>query len=88
MEESSKFLLEILERECLKAGPHSISEPTITISTTITVSTIKTTVSVISTQKADWELAIENMAAQNSQFQEETRNNQRNNSASIKNLEF
>src|SRR3954464_12786199 len=38
-------------------------------------------------RKADWELAIEKMAAQSSQFQEETRINFRNTGASIKNLE-
>ncbi|XP_050920163.1 uncharacterized protein LOC127137785 [Lathyrus oleraceus] len=38
--------------------------------------------------KADWELAIEKMAAQSSQFQEETRSNLKNTSASIKNLEI
>ena len=32
-------------------------------------------------------MAIENMAAQNIQFQEETRNNHKNTSASIKNIE-
>ncbi|XP_050890469.1 uncharacterized protein LOC127095883 [Lathyrus oleraceus] len=39
-------------------------------------------------RKADWELAIEKMAAQSSQFQEETRSNLKNTSASIKNLEI
>src|SRR3954463_9544232 len=39
-------------------------------------------------KKEDWEIAIEKMAAQNSQFQEETRSNLRNTSASIKNLEI
>ena len=38
-------------------------------------------------KKADWELAIEKMAAHNIQFQDETRNNHKNTSASIKNLE-
>ncbi|XP_050919594.1 uncharacterized protein LOC127137152 [Lathyrus oleraceus] len=38
-------------------------------------------------RKADWEIAIEKMAAQSSQFQEETRSNLRNTGASIKNLE-
>src|SRR3954463_9665305 len=38
-------------------------------------------------KKADWEIAMEIMAAQNSQFQEETRTNLRNTTASIKNLE-
>src|SRR4051812_8466255 len=38
-------------------------------------------------KKADWEIAIEIMAAQNSQFQEETRTNLRNTTTSIKNLE-
>src|SRR3954471_9902846 len=38
-------------------------------------------------QKAEWELAIERLAGQCSQFQEETRNNHRNTTASIKNLE-
>ena len=39
-------------------------------------------------RKADWEIAIEKMAAQGSQFQEETRSNFRNTSSSIKNLEI
>ncbi|XP_058768708.1 uncharacterized protein LOC131642482 [Vicia villosa] len=39
-------------------------------------------------RKADWEIAIEKMAAQSSQFQEETRSNFRNTGASIKNLEI
>ncbi|XP_050896632.1 uncharacterized protein LOC127103410 [Lathyrus oleraceus] len=39
-------------------------------------------------RKADWELAIEKMAAQSSQFQEETRSNLKNTGASIKNLEI
>ncbi|XP_058764184.1 uncharacterized protein LOC131637603 [Vicia villosa] len=39
-------------------------------------------------KKADWEIAIEKMAVQNVKFQEETRNNQRNTNASIKNLEL
>ncbi|XP_058784400.1 uncharacterized protein LOC131659192 [Vicia villosa] len=39
-------------------------------------------------KKAEWEIAIEKMAAQNSQFQEETRSNLRNTGASIKNLEI
>src|SRR4051812_32906706 len=39
------------------------------------------------TQKAEWEVAIERLAGQCSQFQEETRNNHRNTTASIKNLE-
>src|SRR4051812_17088077 len=39
-------------------------------------------------QKAEWEVAIERLAGQCSQFQEETRNNHRNTSASIKNLEI
>src|SRR3954465_7457696 len=39
------------------------------------------------TQKAEWEVAIERLVGQCSQFQEETRNNHRNTSASIKNLE-
>ncbi|XP_050896324.1 uncharacterized protein LOC127103074 [Lathyrus oleraceus] len=38
-------------------------------------------------RKVDWEIAIEKMAAQSSQFQEETRSNLRNTGASIKNLE-
>src|SRR3954470_24668049 len=38
-------------------------------------------------RKADWEIAIEKMAAQSSQFQEETRSNFRNTGTSIKNLE-
>ena len=38
-------------------------------------------------RKADWEIAIEKMVAQSSQFQEETRSNLRNTGASIKNLE-
>ncbi|XP_050889141.1 uncharacterized protein LOC127094341 [Lathyrus oleraceus] len=38
-------------------------------------------------RKTDWEIAIEKMAAQSSQFQEETRSNLRNTGASIKNLE-
>src|SRR3954468_23906789 len=38
-------------------------------------------------QKAEWEEAIERLVGQCSQFQEETRNNQRNTTASIKNLE-
>src|SRR3954465_4478566 len=38
-------------------------------------------------QKAEWEVAIERLAGQCSQFQEETRNNHRNTAASIKNLE-
>src|SRR3954468_23698324 len=38
-------------------------------------------------KKADWEIAIEILAAQNSQFQEETRTNLWNTTASIKNLE-
>ncbi|XP_050918987.1 50 kDa gamma-zein-like [Lathyrus oleraceus] len=38
-------------------------------------------------RKADWELSIKKMAAQSSQFQEETRSNLRNIGASIKNLE-
>ena len=38
-------------------------------------------------KKADWEIAIEKMAAQNMQFEEETRNNQKNTTASLKNLE-
>src|SRR3954465_2521427 len=38
-------------------------------------------------QKAEWEVAIERLAGQCSQFQEETRNNHRNTTASIKNLE-
>src|SRR3954467_9718440 len=39
-------------------------------------------------RKADWEITIEKMAAQGSQFQEETRSNFRNTGASIKNLEI
>ncbi|XP_050898002.1 uncharacterized protein LOC127104905 [Lathyrus oleraceus] len=39
-------------------------------------------------RKVDWELAIEKMAAQSSQFQEETRSNLKNTGASIKNLEI
>ncbi|XP_050917630.1 uncharacterized protein LOC127132709 [Lathyrus oleraceus] len=39
-------------------------------------------------KKADWEIAIEKMATQVMQFQEETRNNQKNTNASIKNLEI
>ncbi|XP_050890074.1 uncharacterized protein LOC127095423 [Lathyrus oleraceus] len=39
-------------------------------------------------RKADWELSIEKMAAQSSQFQEETRSNLKNTGASIKNLEI
>src|SRR3954468_9380079 len=39
------------------------------------------------TEKAEWEVAIERLVGQCSQFQEETRNNHRNTSASIKNLE-
>ncbi|XP_058759522.1 uncharacterized protein LOC131632813 [Vicia villosa] len=39
-------------------------------------------------RKADWEIAIEKMAAQSSQFQEETRSNFRNTGASIKILEI
>src|SRR3954471_16116680 len=39
------------------------------------------------TQKAEWEVAIERLAGQCSQFQEETRNNHKNTSTSIKNLE-
>src|SRR3954463_3857588 len=39
-------------------------------------------------RKADWEIAIEKMAAHSSQFQEETRSNFRNTGASIKNLEI
>ncbi|XP_058746143.1 uncharacterized protein LOC131619017 [Vicia villosa] len=39
-------------------------------------------------RKADWEIAIEKMAAQSSQFQEETRSNFRNTGSSIKNLEI
>src|SRR3954469_17912320 len=38
-------------------------------------------------QKAEWEVAIERLAGQCSQFQEETRNNHRNTTTSIKNLE-
>ncbi|XP_050908714.1 uncharacterized protein LOC127122417 [Lathyrus oleraceus] len=38
-------------------------------------------------KKADWEIAIERMAAHNVQFQEETRNNKKNTTTSIKNLE-
>ncbi|XP_050876290.1 uncharacterized protein LOC127079991 [Lathyrus oleraceus] len=38
-------------------------------------------------KKADWEIAIERMAAHNVQFQEETCNNQKNSTSSIKNLE-
>ncbi|XP_050889466.1 uncharacterized protein LOC127094715 [Lathyrus oleraceus] len=38
-------------------------------------------------RKADWEIAIEKMAAQSSQFHEVTRSNLRNTGASIKNLE-
>ena len=38
-------------------------------------------------KKADWEIAIEKMAAQNMQFEEETRNNQKNTTASLRNLE-
>src|SRR3954471_19877889 len=38
-------------------------------------------------RKAEWKIAIEKMAAQSSQFQEETRSNLRNTGASIKNLE-
>lgn len=38
-------------------------------------------------KKADWEIAIEKMAAHNIQFQDETRNNHKNTTASIKNLE-
>ncbi|XP_050909268.1 uncharacterized protein LOC127123046 [Lathyrus oleraceus] len=38
-------------------------------------------------KKADWEIAIERMEAHNGQFQEETRNNQKNTTTSIKNLE-
>src|SRR3954468_19191756 len=38
-------------------------------------------------QKAEWEVAIERLVGQCSQFQEETRNNQRNTTTSIKNLE-
>ena len=37
------------------------------------------------TRKADWEIAIEKMAAQSSQFQEETRSNLKNTGDSIKN---
>jgi hypothetical protein len=39
-------------------------------------------------KKADWEITIEKMAAHNIQFQEETRNNQKNTTTSIKNLEI
>src|SRR3954471_21271793 len=39
------------------------------------------------TQKAEWEVAIERLAGLCSQFQEETRNNHRNTTTSIKNLE-
>ncbi|XP_058774457.1 uncharacterized protein LOC131648745 [Vicia villosa] len=39
-------------------------------------------------RKADWEIAIEKIAAQSSQFQEETRSNFRNTGASIKDLEI
>ncbi|XP_050875745.1 uncharacterized protein LOC127079407 [Lathyrus oleraceus] len=38
-------------------------------------------------KKADWEISIERMAVHNVQFQEETRNNQKNTTPSIKNLE-
>ena len=38
-------------------------------------------------KKADWEIAIENMAAQNRKFEEKTRNNHKNTTASLKNLE-
>ncbi|XP_050889340.1 uncharacterized protein LOC127094562 [Lathyrus oleraceus] len=38
-------------------------------------------------RKANWEIAIEKMTAQSSQFQEETRSNLRNTGTSIKNLE-
>src|SRR4051812_10377397 len=38
-------------------------------------------------QKAEWEVAVERVAGQCSLFQEETRNNHRNTTASIKNLE-
>ncbi|XP_050916825.1 uncharacterized protein LOC127131999 [Lathyrus oleraceus] len=38
-------------------------------------------------KKDDWEIAIERMAAHNVQFQEETRNNQKNTTASIKNIQ-
>src|SRR3954466_1374872 len=38
-------------------------------------------------KKEDWEIALEKVATQNSQFQEETRANLRNTTASIKNLE-
>ncbi|XP_050916307.1 uncharacterized protein LOC127131427 [Lathyrus oleraceus] len=39
-------------------------------------------------READWEIAIEKMAAQSSQFQEETRSNLRNTGSSIKNMEM
>src|SRR4051812_29800748 len=39
-------------------------------------------------RKVDWEIAIEKMAAQSSQFQEETRSDFRNTGSSIKNLEI
>ncbi|XP_050919174.1 uncharacterized protein LOC127136685 [Lathyrus oleraceus] len=39
-------------------------------------------------RKVDWEIAIEKMAVQSSQFQEETRSNLKNTGASIKNLEI
>ncbi|XP_050889190.1 uncharacterized protein LOC127094391 [Lathyrus oleraceus] len=38
-------------------------------------------------KKADWEIDIERMEAHNIQFEEETRNNQKNTTTSIKNLE-
>lgn len=38
-------------------------------------------------KKAKWEIAIEKLAAHNMQFQEETRNNHKNTTASIKNIE-
>ena len=38
-------------------------------------------------QKAEWEVAIEKMAARTSRFQEETRSNHRNTTTAIKNLE-
>ncbi|XP_050897072.1 uncharacterized protein LOC127103874 [Lathyrus oleraceus] len=38
-------------------------------------------------QKVDWEITTENMVVQNAQFQEDTRNNQRNTTSTFKNLE-
>src|SRR3954468_3906270 len=57
-------------------------------SATTTIPATSTTIPTTGSKKADWEIAIEKMAAQYSQFQEETRSNLRNTGASIKNMEI